>query len=67
MIARVRVFLEVVSRFIGRLWLTVLYFSVVLPFGIIARVRAAIRPGAAVAWNVREERAGDLPEARKQF
>lgn len=67
MIARVRVFLGVVSRFIGRLWLTVLYFTVVLPFGIIARVRAAIRPGPAVAWNVREERAGDLAEARKQF
>lgn len=67
MIARVRVFLGVVSRFIGRLWLTVLYFTVVLPFGIIARVRAAIHPGAAVAWKVREERAGDLAEARKQF
>jgi hypothetical protein len=67
MIARVRGFLGVVSRFIGRLWLTVLYFTVVLPFGIIARVRATIRPAAAVAWNVREERASDLAEARKQF
>ena len=67
MVARARVFLGIVSRFIGRLWLTVLYFSVVLPFGVIARVRAAIRPGAAVAWNVREERAGDMAEARKQI
>ena len=67
MIARLRAFLGLVSRFMGRLWLTVLYFTLVLPFGIAARVRAANRPRAAVAWKTREERAGDLAEARKQF
>ena len=61
MITRMRAFAEVVSRFMGRLWLTVLYFTVVLPFGIIARVRvAATHRGAAVAWNTRDERAADL-------
>jgi hypothetical protein len=67
MIARVRAVLNVVSRFMGRLWLTVLYFTVVLPFGIIARARAAARPNAPVAWKTREDRANDLAEARKQF
>ena len=67
MIARLRAFLELVGRFMGRVWLSVLYFTVVLPFGITARVRAANRTGAAVAWKTREERASDLAEARKQF
>jgi hypothetical protein len=67
MTARLRAFLAIVSRFMGRLWLTVLYFTVVLPFGIVARVRTANRPVTEVAWNTREERAGDLADARKQF
>lgn len=68
MIARIRAFFEAVIRFTGRLWLTVLYFTVVLPFGIVARVRAAAtRTEASVAWRRREERAGDLAEARKQY
>jgi hypothetical protein len=67
MIARLRAFFEILSRFMGRLWLTVLYFTVVLPFGIIARVRAGTGPVAVVAWKKREERGGDLAEARKQF
>jgi hypothetical protein len=71
MIARIRAAFEVVSRLMGRVWLTVLYFSVVLPFAIIARVRSATRPRTEVKWNLREERAGDsaddLIEARKQF
>ena len=67
MIARLCAWFDLAGRFIGRLWLTVLYFTLVLPFGITARVRAGNRPGAAVAWKIREERAGDLAEARKQF
>jgi hypothetical protein len=67
MISHVRAWFELAGRFMGRLWLTVLYFTLVLPFGIIARVRAAARPRAAVAWKIREERTGDLGEARKQF
>jgi hypothetical protein len=68
MIAPLRALLGAASRFIGRLWLTVLYFTVVLPFGVVARVRATATPtGAVVAWTKREERAGDLAEARKQF
>ncbi len=69
MIARIRTFLAIVSRFMGRLWLTVLYFTVVLPFGLVARTRVARqRAGKAdVAWNIRQERPADLADARKQF
>jgi hypothetical protein len=67
MIARIRLLLELFSRFMGRLLLTVLYFTVVLPFGIIARLRASAGVAPLVAWKAREERAGDLAEARKQF
>jgi hypothetical protein len=67
MIARIRVLLELFSRFMGRFLLTVLYFTVVLPFGIIARLRASARQAPLVAWKAKEDRAGDLMEARRQF
>jgi hypothetical protein len=69
MIARIRAFFAIVSRFMGRLWLTVLYFTVVLPFGLLARMRTARlhSRNAEVAWNVRQERPADLADARKQF
>jgi hypothetical protein len=68
MMASVCAFFVAVTRFIGLLWLTVLYFTIVLPFGIVARVRAAAtRTEGAAAWRRREERAGDMREARKQF
>jgi hypothetical protein len=69
MIARIRAFFAIVSRFMGRLWLTVLYFTVVLPFGLLARIRGARRRSdhAVVTWNPRQERAIDLADARKQF
>jgi hypothetical protein len=68
MIGRIRAFFDIVGRFMGRLWLTLLYFTVVLPFGIVAQLRAAAtRRRAPVSWKTREERAGDLAEARKQF
>jgi hypothetical protein len=66
MIAKLRAASELIGRFMGRLWLTVLYFTVVLPFGIIARLRAKNQPRAEVAWTSREQRAADLAEARKQ-
>jgi hypothetical protein len=69
MIARIRAFFAMVSGFMGRVWLTVLYFTVVLPFGLLARRRAARERlgNAEVAWNVRQERPADLVDARKQF
>jgi hypothetical protein len=67
MIARLRALFALVGRFMGRLLLTALYFTVVLPFGIIARLRASARLVPLVAWKAKEERAGDLKEARKQF
>jgi hypothetical protein len=69
MIARIRAFFAIVSRFMGRLWLTVLYFTVVLPFGLLARRRGARRrsDNAVAIWNPRQERATDLADARKQF
>ena len=69
MIARIRAFFAVVSRFMGRVWLTVLYFTVVLPFGLLARTRTARQRSekAEVAWTTRQERPDDLAHARKQF
>jgi hypothetical protein len=49
MIGRLRAFLELISCFMGRLWLTVLYFTVVLPFGIAAR--CALLPLPAPRWH----------------
>ena len=69
MIARIRAFFAIFSRFMGRLWLTALYLTVVLPFGFLARARGARRrsDNAVVTWNTRQERATDLTDARKQF
>jgi hypothetical protein len=69
MITRIRDFFAIVSRFMGRLWLTVLYFTVVLPFGLLARTGSARRRSTKgeVAWNTRQERPADLADARKQF
>jgi hypothetical protein len=67
MIARIRALFAPVSRFMGGLLLTVLYFTIVLPFGIVARLRASASLAPLVVWKAREERAGDLTEARKQF
>jgi hypothetical protein len=67
MIARLRAFLEVFNRFMGRAWLTILYFTVVLPFGVLARLRARNDRRAGPAWSVRKDSAGDLMNARKQF
>jgi hypothetical protein len=69
MIAGIRAFFAIVSRFMGRLWLTVLYFTLVLPFGLLARTRAAReRSGnTEVAWTTRHEHPADLANARKQF
>jgi hypothetical protein len=69
MISRIHAFFRVVSRFMSRLWLTVLYLTVVLPFGVMARVRAigGSSGESSPAWSVREERAPDLSEVRKQF
>ena len=64
MIARMRALLAAVSRVMGLVWLTVLYFTLILPFGIVARMRGSMRP---VAWSAREDRTADLTEARKQF
>jgi hypothetical protein len=69
MIARIRAFFAILSRFMGRLWLTVLYFTIVLPFGLLARIRGGRQRSrnAVVSWNERQERPADLANARKQF
>jgi hypothetical protein len=67
MIARLRAFFEVFNRFMGRAWLTILYFTVVLPFGFLARLRASSRRRIGPAWSVRKDSAGDQMNARKQF
>jgi hypothetical protein len=67
MIARARALLEALSRFMARVWLTVLYFTVVLPFGIVARLRISRRGPVALTWRARADSAGNLREAGRQF
>jgi hypothetical protein len=67
MIARIRAWMEVLSRIMGRFWLTVLYFTAIAPFGLIARLRHPPRNPANPAWNERKDPACSLDEARRQF
>jgi hypothetical protein len=67
MIARIRARLEVLSRFMARVWLTVLYFTAIAPFGLIAMLRLAHRRAARPAWQARKDSACHLEEARRQF
>jgi hypothetical protein len=67
MIARIRAGMEVLSRVMARVWLTVLYFTVIAPFGLIARLRLARRRPAEPAWQARKDSASLLEEARRQF
>jgi len=67
MITRLRALLEIFSRFMARVWLTVLYFSVMLPFGIVARIRAQRKPPVPLGWRTREEPATDVTRAQRQF
>jgi hypothetical protein len=67
MITRLRAFFEIFTRFMGRAWLTILYFTVVLPFGGLARLRTRNHRHAGTAGSVRKDSADDLMNARKQF
>ena len=67
MIARIRAWMEVLSRIMARVWLTVLYFTAIAPFGLIARLRPARRRPANPAWQARKDPACNLEEARRQF
>jgi hypothetical protein len=68
MIARIRSSMEVLSRIMGRVWLTVLYFTAIAPFGLAARLRAARRfVPANPDWLARKDSASHLDEARRQF
>jgi hypothetical protein len=67
MIARVRAFLDSLGRFMARVWLTVLYCSVMLPFGVVARMRAARQRPSELNWRAREDSATDVSKAQRQF
>jgi len=67
MIARIRARMEVLSRFMARVWLTVLYFTAIAPFGLIARLRPARRRPADPAWQARKDPGCHLENARRQF
>jgi hypothetical protein len=67
MIARIRAWMEVLSRFMARVWLTALYFTAIAPFGLIARLRPARRRPVDPAWQARKDSACHLEEARRQF
>jgi len=67
MIPRLRAWMEALSRIMARVWLTVLYFTAIAPFGLIARLRYAPRRPGNPAWQARKDSAGHLEEARRQF
>jgi hypothetical protein len=67
MIARIRSWMEVLGRIMARVWLTVLYFTAIAPFGLIARLRPASRPSTNPAWLTRKDSACHREEARRQF
>ncbi|MEJ2013521.1 MAG: hypothetical protein P8X64_15015 [Anaerolineales bacterium] len=53
---------------VGRLVLTLLYFTIVLPFGLIARLTSdplAVRHGRPASWLEREPVEGTLDEAER--
>jgi len=67
MIARIRSWMEVLSRIMARVWLTVLYFTAIAPFGLIARLRPASWRPANPAWQAQKDSACHLEEAGRQF
>ncbi len=67
MIARARAILEAFGRVMSRVWLTVLYFTLILPFGIMARLRKSGQERVALAWRERKEAPATLEEARRQY
>ena len=67
MISRVRTLLEIPGRFMARVWLTVLYATAMLPFGIVARIRAAPKQRVPLDWRAREESTPDVAKAQRQF
>ena len=67
MITRIRGWMEVLSRIMARVWLTVLYFTAIAPFGLIARLRRPRLRPANPAWQARKDPACNLEEARRQF
>ena len=58
-----------VGDFQARLLLTVFYFTVAAPFGVIARLLdpLAARPRAQAGWVARKSEETSLPAARRQF
>jgi hypothetical protein len=67
MIARIRAWMEVLSRVMARVWLSVLYFTAIAPFGLIARLRPVRRRPALPVWQARKDSSSHLEEARRQF
>ena len=57
---------RLIGDFIGRLVLTLLYFTVVLPFGLITRLGRDpldTHPGTSAGWVERQPQEGTLDEA----
>jgi hypothetical protein len=61
---------ELISNLVGRVILTIFYFTVFLPFGLAIRFFGdplAIRPGQAARWVDREADQLSLESARKPY
>jgi hypothetical protein len=59
--------MEVLSLIMARVWLTLLYFTPIAPFGLIARLRPASWRPANPAWQAQKDSACPLEEVRRQF
>ena len=66
---RVMAFSRAAADFQAQLVLMMVYFTVVAPFGLIARLQARTRPQPSPGshWTSREEPASSLDSVRRQF
>jgi len=66
---RVMAFSRAAADFQAQLVLMLVYFTVVAPFGLIARLQARSKAQASPGshWTRREESASSLDSARRQF
>jgi hypothetical protein len=57
---------DVCGRFMGRVWITAFYFTLALPFGLVARLRVSRGMSHGPAWSARDETVADVESARRQ-
>jgi hypothetical protein len=56
-----------IGDFQSRFILTVFYFTIMVPFALMARIAGATLEGTLDGWQARPEAETELEQARKQF